>query len=94
MMTKNDEIRLDDLCLEFAGGLTDLGVKEKIVSMNCHNKGAYQKWTYENGLIKHDSGFCMELSQDKVSIFMQECNPSNTHQLWKWKKRDTKLSKS
>ena len=86
MMSKNGEIRRDEHCLDYAGGRTHLGVKEKIISMACHNQGGNQKWTFENGLIKHDSSFCMELSKDKVGIFMQECNPSNTYQVWKWRK--------
>ena len=93
-MSKNGEIRRDKHCLDYPGGRTHLGVKEKIISWTCHNQGGNQKWTFENDLIKHHSGFCMELSQDKKSIFMQECDPSNTHQVWKWRRRDKKLEKS
>lgn len=89
-MSKNGEIRRDEHCLDYAGGRGALGVKDKIISMACHSQGGNQKWIYENGLIKHESGFCIEIGDDKVSMYMAECNPANSRQVWKWRKRDKK----
>jgi polypeptide N-acetylgalactosaminyltransferase len=91
MMSKNGEIRRDERCLDYSGGRKNLGVKEKILTYACHNQGGNQKWYYENGMIRHESGFCMELGVDKVSMFMSECNTSNQRQIWKWRRREKKL---
>lgn len=42
----------------------------------------------KNNMIKHASGYCMELSavNDK-DIFMSVCDVSNAYQKWSWKKR-------
>jgi polypeptide N-acetylgalactosaminyltransferase len=94
MMSKNGEIRRDERCLDYAGGRGSLGVKEKIVAITCHNQGGNQKWSYDNGMIKHESGFCLEVGEDKVAMYMQECDPANNRQVWKWRKRDKKFPKS
>jgi len=90
MMSKNGEIRRDEHCFDYAGGRSSLGQKDKIFTYTCHSQGGNQKWYVDNGLLKHESGFCVEISEDKVSIYMQECNVNNARQIWKWKKRDAK----
>lgn len=90
MMSKNGEIRRDEHCYDYSGGRSALGQKDKIFTYNCHSQGGNQKWYVVDGLIKHESGFCIELGVDKVSVFMQECNANNPRQVWKWKKREDK----
>lgn len=89
MLSKFQEIRRDDKCMDYAGGEHNLGVKDKIMIYICHGQGGNQNWLMEeNGLIKHSSGFCIEILQDKSSIVMQRCDASNQRQIWQWKKRD------
>ena len=57
-----------------------------------YTTGGNQKWQVVDGLIKHESGYCIELDTDKVGIFMQECDKNKLRQLWKWKKREDKKS--
>jgi polypeptide N-acetylgalactosaminyltransferase len=93
MMSKNGEIRRDEHCYDYSAGKSGLGIKDKIFTYNCHSQGGNQKWeVIEAGLIKHESGFCIELGADKVGIFMQNCNKDNRHQQWIWKKRENKKS--
>ena len=88
MMSKHGEIRRDEHCLDYAGGASSLGERDKIFTYTCHSQGGNQKWTVEDGLIRHQSGYCIEIDSDKVGIYMQKCDPSNPRQVWKWKKRD------
>lgn len=90
-MSKLGEIRRDEHCFDYAGGRAMLGQKDKIFTYSCHSQGGNQKWTVlDNGLIKHESGFCIEMGEDKVSIYMQTCDSENPRQVWKWKKREQK----
>ena len=41
MLSKNEEIRADDKCLDYSGGKNALGVKGKIVKYTCHNLKGY-----------------------------------------------------
>jgi polypeptide N-acetylgalactosaminyltransferase len=88
MLSKNGEIRRDEHCFDYSGGKGNLGLKDKIFTYNCHSQGGNQKWKMENDQIIHESGYCIEISPDKVSIIMQVCNPDNIYQKWKWKKRN------
>jgi hypothetical protein len=38
-----------------------------------------------NGLIRHNTGFCIEMLEDKTSIIMTDCNQNNERQKWFWK---------
>jgi hypothetical protein len=87
-LSKNDEIRSDELCFDYSGGQKNLGLKNKIITYICHSYGGNQKWRIENDQIIHESGYCIEISQDKVNIIMQVCNPDNIYQKWQWKKRE------
>ncbi len=89
MMSKLGEIR-SLFCFEYSGGRSQLGPKSRILTNNCYSQGGVQKWSVEDqtGLIKHQSGFCIEMGLDKVSIYMSECDRNNNRQVWKWKKRE------
>lgn len=89
MMSKMNEIRRDEKCFDYSGGAALLGVKDKIFILTCHNQGGNQRWyVTDDYQIKHESGYCIEMSDDNVSIFMQNCDKNNQRQIWKWKKRD------
>jgi hypothetical protein len=88
MMSKLGEIRRDEHCFDYSEGKASLGKRDKIFTFSCHGQQGNQKWEMNNGLIKHQSGFCLEIDSDKVGIYMQTCDPSNPRQLWKWKKRE------
>ena len=40
----------------------------------------------ENDLIYHESGFCLEIMEDKESLVMAKCDKTNKRQVWTWKK--------
>lgn len=87
-MSKLGEIRRDEHCFDYAAGKSGLGQRDKVFTYSCHSQGGNQKWTVlATGQIKHESGFCIELSDDKVGVYMQVCDASNSRQIWKWKKR-------
>jgi len=43
-MTKNNEIRREEKCLDYAGG--QLHIPSKILSMDCHSMQGNQMWSY------------------------------------------------
>jgi hypothetical protein len=103
-MSKTFEIRREEKCLDYAGGQGELGKPGKILSFSCHAMQGNQMWTYEvnfelqkriesniyfqNDMLKHASGFCVELSStNDKDVFMSTCEPTNQYQKWFWKKR-------
>ncbi len=88
LMTKQGEIRKDDYCVDYPGGDQRLGQKDNLLMYQCHGKGGNQKWTMEeDGLLKHASGYCIEISVDGKGLFASKCDSTNQRQIWKWKKR-------
>jgi polypeptide N-acetylgalactosaminyltransferase len=88
LMSKTFEIRREEKCLDYAGGQSELHKPGKIVSFNCHSMQGNQMWTYENDMLRHASGFCVELSsENNKDIYMAMCEPTNEYQKWFWKKR-------
>jgi len=84
-----NEMRRDEKCLDYAGGAGQLGVKDRIMVYTCHGQGGNQKWKMnENNLIEHESGFCIEMLEDRASIVMQRCDAKNPRQVWRWKSRN------
>jgi len=89
MLSKMSEMRRDEKCLDYAGGASQLGVKDRIMVFTCHGQGGNQKWKMnESNLIQHESGFCIEMLEDKASIVMQRCDAKNPRQVWRWKSRN------
>jgi hypothetical protein len=37
------------------------------------------------GLIRHEIGACLELSEDHHKIYMNKCDPNILRQHWTWK---------
>jgi hypothetical protein len=88
MLSKHGEIRRDEHCFDYSLGKGGRGQPDKIFTYNCHSQGGNQKWeVLETGQIKHESGLCIELEENKVKIVMQECDGSNPRQIFIWKKR-------
>ncbi|CAF0916464.1 unnamed protein product [Adineta ricciae] len=86
LLTKIGEIRREEKCLDYVS--TKLKEPGQVRSMLCHSQRGNQMWFYEHEMIRHATGYCMELSatQDR-DVFMAPCNPLNKYQRWSWKKR-------
>jgi hypothetical protein len=90
---QSGEIRHDDKCLDYIGGIDGVGARDKIYALACHGSGGNQNWSYSevSKQIKHFGGLgCLEILDDKVSLVIQSCNESNQRQIWHWKKREKK----
>ncbi|CAF2836945.1 unnamed protein product [Rotaria sp. Silwood2] len=86
LYSKNYEIRREEKCVDYPEG--HLNEPERILSMACHSMKGNQMWFYENDMIRHASGYCIELSETNYKdIWMTNCDPSNPFQKWSWKKR-------
>ncbi|CAF1291796.1 unnamed protein product [Rotaria sordida] len=86
LFSKNNEIRHEEKCLDYAGG--NLHVPDTIVTLSCHSMKGNQMWFYENNMIRHMSGYCIGLSEtNHRAIQMTTCDASNPYQKWSWKKR-------
>ncbi|CAF1013872.1 unnamed protein product [Rotaria sp. Silwood1] len=86
LYSKNYEVRREEKCLDYPGG--HLREPNRIVSMTCHSMQGNQMWFYEDDMIRHASGYCIELSAiNYKDICMNTCDPLNPFQKWSWKKR-------
>ncbi|CAF1123974.1 unnamed protein product, partial [Didymodactylos carnosus] len=67
-------------CLDFSGGVHEVGKDDKIIVYPCHGMKGNQHWTYkENGHIFHQvSSLCLALSTDNKHIQMEKCDESNS----------------
>jgi hypothetical protein len=87
-MSKIHEIRREEKCLDYAGGQSGVHQVARIRSMLCHAMQGNQMWSYEDDMIRHTSGYCIELSPtDDKDIYMGTCESSNKYQKWFWKQR-------
>jgi polypeptide N-acetylgalactosaminyltransferase len=94
MMSKTGEIRRDEMCLDFSSQKNSLRKKDKLITYSCHGSEGNQKWYFENGLLRHDSGNCIEIDPADKKLFMNECDIRNGHQIWKWKKYEITLKQT
>ena len=46
MLSKLGEIRRDDGCLDFSGGLNDIDKNDKVIVYPCHGMKGNQQWIY------------------------------------------------
>ena len=44
--SKESEIRRDDICLDYPGGLRDVNQPDKIITFPCHGEKGNQEWIY------------------------------------------------
>jgi len=40
------EIRRDDGCLDYPGGMQDIGKNDKVITFKCHGQEGNQRWQY------------------------------------------------
>ena len=86
MLSKTGEIWGKNKCLDFSGDKRLLGIKDQIHLLECHKEQGNQNWWMDNdGLIHHNSGYCLELN-NQADIVMEECKKYNQRQMWLWKK--------
>ncbi|VVC91583.1 unnamed protein product, partial [Leptidea sinapis] len=74
-------IRQGDRCLDTMGHLVDgtLGLYP------CHNTGGNQEWLFDSGLIRHHT-LCISISSnDRVTLILSPCDPSDEAQQWEMK---------
>ncbi|XP_029652605.1 polypeptide N-acetylgalactosaminyltransferase 5-like isoform X2 [Octopus sinensis] len=81
MLSKNDEIRRDDGCLDYSGG-------ENVIIYPCHSQHGNQEWQYrEDRTILHVNTLkCMEISMDGKTLLMKPCTGID-RQIWFWKRK-------
>ena len=80
MLTETGEIRRDDSCLDYHGGVSD-----SIMNRRCHGARGNQEWRYEqnSGNIYHvNSNKCVTITQDKIKIIMSKCQLKSQRQIW------------
>ncbi|KAL7678088.1 hypothetical protein ACOME3_004317 [Neoechinorhynchus agilis] len=90
--TKNNEIRRDDMCMDYAGGLSGVGKENKITTYNCHGGRGNQDWTFKSigetsGMITHVTGLCLTMRKGSYKLIMEKCDLSNPRHRWIWKER-------
>ncbi|CAK9300062.1 unnamed protein product [Gordionus sp. m RMFG-2023] len=76
MLSKDGEIRRDDMCLDYAG--------KSPVLFDCHSQKGNQYWVYNpiKKSIEHvNSKLCLEMNLDGIRLAMEKCNNS-PHQQW------------
>lgn len=44
--SKENEIRRDDVCLDYPGGQRDINQPDKIITYPCHGEKGNQEWIY------------------------------------------------
>ncbi|CAF0710702.1 unnamed protein product [Brachionus calyciflorus] len=90
--SKENEIRRDDICLDYPGGLRDVNQPDKIITFPCHGEKGNQEWIYtkEKQLIHKLSNLCIELNESK-QLVMATCSMSNSGQIWNWKENKKSL---
>lgn len=84
-LSKDNEIRRDMKCLDYAGGIGNAREPNKIMEIICHGQKGNQYWTVdEDGLIHHESSLCIEVFENK-QLVMSVCDKKNIRQKWIWK---------
>ncbi|CAF1326389.1 unnamed protein product [Rotaria magnacalcarata] len=93
LFSKTNELRQEEKCLDYSG--TGAHEPGKVVFLVCHSMQGNQMWLYQDNMIRHFSGLCIQLSAvNAKDIFMSECDRWNLYQKWSWKKRVEKSKNS
>ncbi|ESO90718.1 hypothetical protein LOTGIDRAFT_123129, partial [Lottia gigantea] len=84
MMSKNNEIRRDDGCLDYSGG-------ENVIIYPCHGQRGNQEWQYreDNTVFHVNTQKCAEVSVDGKKLMVRPCTGVD-RQIWKWKRKAQK----
>lgn len=83
MLSKNNEIRRDDGCLDYSGG-------DNVIIYPCHGQHGNQEWQYrEDRTVLHvNTQKCMEVAIDGKTLLMKPCTGTD-RQIWHWKRKTT-----
>ena len=50
--SKNNEIRRDDLCVDYPGGRSGRGQPDRVIMYPCHGEKGNQEWRYNYNTVK------------------------------------------
>lgn len=86
MLSKHDEIRRDDGCLDYSGG-------DNVIIYPCHGQHGNQEWQYrEDRTVFHvNTQKCMEVAIDGKTLLMKPCSGID-RQIWHWRRKSTSES--
>lgn len=75
------EIRQGDMCFDYPG--------DNLYVYQCHGMKGNQEWTYksDNRIEQIGTRKCLTLKFHILSLFMDECNTSDKHQIFHWTRR-------
>lgn len=83
-----NEIRRDDICIDYPGGKNDANKEKKVITYPCHGEKGNQEWIYHHNTtqwIEHkSSGLCLEIISSN-KLIVNFCNQNNESQKWSWK---------
>lgn len=84
-LSPQDEIRKEEYCLDYSGGMAEKDIPDKVIVYRCHNGKGNQFWKYlEDQRIEHSSGLCLAINSDK-KLVMTDCKTDDLAQKWTWK---------
>ena len=89
-MSKLGEIRGENECFDYAGDLQNLYKENTLKQISCHGDGGNQHWVYNNGRIRNDKNFCVELNKKTNILYMAKCDEKYEGQAWEWKIKTNK----
>jgi len=81
MFSKTGEIRRDDACLDYAGGV------QNIILFSCHGGKGNQNWEYHHDTqtIRHPNTHkCLTLAENKEKLLMEKCDSNEERQRWRF----------
>lgn len=82
--SRQNEIRIDDACLDYPGGQMGKDRENQVITFSCHEQGGNQDFRYQDGQIYHKSSdLCMAVSNDS-KLIMTICNDKDSSQHWLW----------
>ena len=47
-----NEIRRDDICIDYPGGKNDINKEKKVITYPCHGEKGNQEWIYHHNTVK------------------------------------------
>lgn len=83
MLSKEGEIRRDEACMDYAGS--------DVILYPCHGSKGNQFWQYKpetNRLVHGTSKKCLAISPDKKKLRMEDCDPEEGRQKWRFDNYD------
>jgi hypothetical protein len=84
--TKKNEIRRDDVCLDYAGFTSGVNIEDKVITYSCHNSKGNQQWQYDKDkkqILHTHSQLCLQMNSNS-KVVMSECDIQKTNQQWQF----------